>query len=114
MLVKTIYQACKLGQINVKSAHVNKKGKTMKHLIHVNYGSPTNLDKMKAIQRVVSELEIKILVNSELGNDDIMRQYDAELKELNLLYLDAMTSQDEIDAQCQAFEAFINELNEAA
>lgn len=86
----------------------------MKHLVHVNYGSLTNLDKMKAIQKVVAELEIKILVNSELGNDDIMRQYDAELKELNMLYLDAMTSQDEIDAQCQAFEAFINELNEAA
>jgi hypothetical protein len=48
---------------------------------------------MQAIQRVVSELEIKILVYSELGNDDIMNQYSNELKALNLIYLDVMTSE---------------------
>jgi hypothetical protein len=65
----------------------------MKNLIHVNYDLLTNLEKMQAIQRVVSELEIKILVYSELGNDDIMNQYSNELKELNLIYLDVMTSE---------------------
>jgi len=65
----------------------------MKNLIHANYDLLTNLDKMKAIQKVVSELEIKILVYSELGNDDIMNLYSNELKELNLIYLDVMTSE---------------------
>jgi len=65
----------------------------MKHLIHVNYDLLTNLEKMQAIQRVVSEIETKILVYSELGNDDIMNQYSNELKELNLIYLDVMTSE---------------------
>ena len=65
----------------------------MKNLIHANYDLLTNLEKMQAIQRVVSELEIKILVYSELGNDDIMSQYSNELKELNLIYLDVMTSE---------------------
>jgi hypothetical protein len=65
----------------------------MKHLIHANYDSLTSLEKMQAIQRVVSELETKILVYSELGNDDIMSLYSNELKELNLIYLDVMTSE---------------------
>ena len=65
----------------------------MKHLIHANYDLLTNLEKMQAIQRVVSELETKILVYSELGNDDIMSLYSNELKELNLIYLDVMTSE---------------------
>jgi hypothetical protein len=65
----------------------------MKNLIHTNYDLLTNLEKMQAIQRVVSEIETKILVYSELGNDDIMNQYSNELKELNLIYLDVMTSE---------------------
>jgi hypothetical protein len=86
----------------------------MKHLVHVNYDSLSNLDKMKAIKKVVSDLEIKILVNSELGNDDIMNQYSSDLKELNLLYLDLMAEQDEFDAKCQAFESFLDaQLSEA-
>lgn len=85
----------------------------MKDKVHSNYDQLTALDKMKAISKVVSELEVKILVNSELGNDDIMTQYSNDLQALNLLYLDAMADQDELDAKCQAFEAFIDQLNEA-
>lgn len=86
----------------------------MKHLVHVNYDSLTNLDKMKALSKVISELEIKILVNSELGNDDIMNQYSNDLKELNLLYLDAMAADDEFNAKCQAFESFLDSKCEVA
>lgn len=85
----------------------------MKHLVSKNYDQLANLDKMKAIQKVVSEIEIKILVNSELGNDDIMNQYANELKELNSLYLDVMHNQDILDAHQSVFEAFIN-TNEVA
>lgn len=85
----------------------------MKHLVHPNYDSLTAIDKIEVLQKVISELEIKILVNSELGNDDIVNQYSSDLQALNLLYLDAMADQDELDAKCQAFEAFIDQLNEA-
>lgn len=80
----------------------------MKHLVSINYDQLSNLDKMKALSKVISELEIKILVNSELGNDDIMNQYNDDLKELNLLYLDVMADQDDLDAKCQAFESFLD------
>lgn len=86
----------------------------MKHRVHINYDSLSNLDKMKALSKVISELEIKILVNSELGNDDIMNEYSNDLKELNLLYLDAMTAEDELNAQCQAFKAFLDSKCEIA
>lgn len=86
----------------------------MKHLVHANYDSLSNLDKMKALSKVISELEIKILVNSELGNDDIMNEYSDDLKEINLLYLDVMTDQAELDAQCQAFEKMLDTINEVA
>lgn len=86
----------------------------MKHLVHVNYDSLTNPDKMKALNKVISELEIKILVNSELGNDDIMNQYSNDLKELNLLYLDAMAAEDEFNAKCQSFEVFLDSKCEVA
>ena len=86
----------------------------MKHLVSTNYDNLSSLDKMKALSKVISELETKILVYSELGNDDIMNQYSNDLKELNLLYLDAMAEQDKLDAKCQAFESFLgNQLNEA-
>ena len=80
----------------------------MKYLVHINYDSLTNVDKMKALNKVISELEIKILVNSELGNDDIMNEYSNDLKELNLLYLDVIAAEDEFSAQCQAFEVFLD------
>jgi hypothetical protein len=69
---------------------------------------------MRAIQKVVAEVETKILVYSELGNDDIMNQYSNELKELNLLYLEAMVEQDNLDAKCQAFEAFLDNQTKVA
>lgn len=86
----------------------------MKHLVHVNYDQLSNLDKMKTLSKVISEVETKILVYSELGNDDIMTQYSDELKELNLLYLDVMVAEDELDTQCQAFESFLDSNSEVA
>lgn len=86
----------------------------MKHLVSMNYDQLSNLDKMKALSKVISEVETKILVYSELGNDDIMTQYSDELKELNLLYLDVMAAEDELDDQCQAFEAFLDSNSEVA
>lgn len=86
----------------------------MKHLVSMNYDQLSNLDKMKALSKVIFEVETKILVYSELGNDDIMSQYSEELKGLNLLYLDVMAAEDEFNAKCNDFEAFLDSNSEVA
>lgn len=53
-------------------------------------------EQMKELQVHVSFIETKILVHSELGNDDIVRSYDVQLRGLNALYLDAMMADDEL------------------
>lgn len=62
----------------------------MKNLISINYDKLSTIDKMKTLRKITEEIETKILVYSELGNDDIIDQYSKELKEINSLYLDLM------------------------
>lgn len=86
----------------------------MKKLNEGEFDTLSYLDQLKHIQKAVSELEIKILYNSELANDDIMKEIDVDLKELNLLYLDVMTKNDELEAKCDAFEKMLDSKSEVA
>lgn len=61
-----------------------------------NFYELSPLDQMKELQKITSLIETKILVHSELGNDDIVKGYDVQLRGLNVLYLDAMMADDEL------------------
>lgn len=61
-----------------------------------NFYELSPLDQMKELQKITSFIETKILVHSELGNDDTVKSYDVQLRGLNALYLDAMMADDEL------------------
>lgn len=61
-----------------------------------NFYELSPLEQMKELQKITSFIETKILVHSELGNDDIVCGYDVQLRGLNALYLDAMMTDDEL------------------
>lgn len=59
-------------------------------------------------------IETKIKVYSELGDSQRVKELDLELKPLKMHLLDIMTFENELDLNCIAFEAFLDNLTEAA